>query len=108
MKEHKTLFQTEVLDSGFSKQQENFLIAMHESGVKRIELIVSKSIDARFVTFGFKTSDPLSIQQDMAHLSKMRKLVDGIANKAVMVIFAILISAVALIKFFIPTTKVGP
>jgi len=73
-----------------------------DRSTSKIAIAVSKTIDERFTAYGFDIRSPIEIQKDMAHLNKMRKLVEAISNKIVMLVFAAIIALFAAIRFIMP------
>lgn len=97
MPKNETLFQKQVAESGFSKEQENFLIQMNDAGVRKIEDAIATKMDERFTVYGFPIMTPLAIQKDMAFLSTARKLAESIVTKFI-VIIALSLGALGLVS----------
>ena len=80
--------------------------AINQSTTK-IQEAVTETIDKRFIAYGFDIKSPIEIQKDMAHLSKMRKLVDSLSNKVVMFFIATIVAVALGIKYVLPVKGNG-
>ena len=69
--------------------------------------VICNLIDERFSAYWFDIRSPIEIQKDMAHLHSMRKLVESVGNKVVMVVLAGILAILAGIKFILPLKDNG-